>query len=138
MPSISASNFPADKVNIHKRLLSIIGRNTKAIDTITKIPSPDLSKFTLPCTVLYASESAEPTIGINEFKVNRTARVETSSTEVVIICLKESTAVNTVITNPSTHFTAFEIIEVIPVSFDSEHTLAVTDTLIQTSRIDRL
>ena len=71
MPSISASNFPADKVNIHKRLLSIIGRNTKAIDTITKIPSPDLSKFTLPCTVLYASESAEPTIGINEFKVNK-------------------------------------------------------------------
>ena len=77
---------------------------------------------------MYASESAEPTMGIKEDRVNRTALVETVSAAVVIRVLKVNSPENTVITNAITLLINFESSLIIPsilISYDIEE---VTDT----------
>ena len=53
---------------------------------------------------MYASDNAEPTIGIKLVSVYRTAVVDTLSIAVVINCLKVNSAVKTVITKPKSGF----------------------------------
>ena len=128
IPIISAILFVILRENTQKRQLIIIGKNTATMLIITNTPRPVLRRFILPCIVLYASERAEPTIGINEDNVKRTALVETVSAAVVIRVLNVRSPEKTVIINAIIHLISLESCDITPLKFISEDTDEVTET----------
>ena len=113
---------------IHNKQWIIVGKNTIITLIITKTPSPVFSKHILPWIVLYASDKAEPTIGINDDKVNLTALVEIESADVVIKVLKVSKPEKTVIAKPIIHFIILDISFIMPCILRSEEIAEVTET----------
>lgn len=93
------------------------GKKTISIARITNTPTPLRKRFILPCIVLYASDIAVPTMGINDDKVNLTALAVTESYAVVIIERIVSIAEKTVIIKAISHLITFENISQNPCKF---------------------
>lgn len=92
----------------------IIGKKVTPTAIITNTPKPDFKSDTLPDTVRYASDSAEPTTGTKELSAKRTVLPDTLSSEPASTCLMPRTEVKIVITNAKIHLNAFEINDVKP------------------------
>jgi hypothetical protein len=81
-----------------------------------KTPTPDFNSPSEPCTVLYASESDEPTTGTRLEIVNLIAFEPTLSSPDEITCLNDNTAVKIPKIKPNIHFDVLDIKRISPLS----------------------